>query len=288
MTSKKPKRLHKQARDRKPRKDQIERMETRRFLKSDRWEEWRKLETDQKKGVPPPQPQKPFPEDAKLISLISPEKLTVGRMPLIEAIRSRRSRRAYTEQPFTLEELSFLLWATQGISKITPHDVSEDLYKALSRSRAVLRTVPSGGARHPFETYLLVNRVTGVEPGLYRYLPLENKLCLLSADPELTRKAHEANYEQYVENSAVTFIWTAVPYRTEWRYGILSPKLIAQDSGHMCQNLYLACEAIGAGTCAVGAYDQEKMDKVLGVDGKEEFTVYVAPAGKVRNPVGPR
>ena len=83
MTSRKPKRLHKQARARRPRKDQIERMEThRRFLKSDRWEEWRKLETDQKKGVPPPQPQKPFPEDAKLISLISPEKLTVnGRLP---------------------------------------------------------------------------------------------------------------------------------------------------------------------------------------------------------------
>lgn len=238
--------------------------------------------------MPPPQPQKPFPEDAKLISLISPEKLTVGRMPLIEAIRSRRSRRTYTEQPFTLEELSFLLWATQGISRITPHDVSEDDYKALVRSRAFLRTVPSAGARHPFETYLLVNRVTGVEPGLYRYLPLENKLCLLSGDPELTKKAHEANFEQYIENSAVTFIWTVVPYRTEWRYSILSPKVIAQDSGHMCQNLYLACEAIGAGTCAVGAYDQEKMDKVLGVDGKEEFTIYVAPAGKVKNPVGLR
>jgi SagB-type dehydrogenase family enzyme len=285
VTSKKPKLLHPQTRGRKPRRDQTESMEAhRRFLKSDRWDEWRKLETDQRKGVSPPQPQKPFPENAKLIPLVSPEKLTIGRMPLIEAIRHRRSRRVYTDESFTLEELSFLLWATQGISRITPHDVSKDLYKALARSRAVLRTVPSGGARHPFETYLLVNRVVGVERGLYRYLPLENKLCLLSADPGLTRKVHEANYEQYVENSAVTFIWTAIPYRTEWRYSILSPKCIAQDSGHMCQNLYLACEAIGAGTCAVGAYDQEKMDKVLGVDGEEEFTIYVAPAGKVKSP----
>ena len=287
VTTNKPKRPHPQAHGRKPRKDHTKHMEIyRRFLKSDRWEEWRKLETDQRKGVPPPLPQKPYPEDAKLVSLVSPEKLTIGRMPLIEAIRRRRSRRVYTEQPFTLEELSFLLWATQGISKITTHDVGEDLYKALTLARTVLRTVPSGGARHPFETYLLVNRVTGVEPGLYRYLPLENKLCLLSADPELARQTHEANYEQYVENSAVTFIWTAIPYRTEWRYSILSPKLIAQDSGHMCQNLYLACEAIGAGTCAVGAYDQEKMDKVLGVDGKE-FTIYVAPAGKAKSPVEP-
>jgi SagB-type dehydrogenase family enzyme len=295
VTGKKPKRLHEQAHRGKPRRNLTEHMEAhRKFLKSDRWEELRKLDTDQKRGVPPPSPQKPYPENAKLISLVSPEKLTIDKMPLTEAIRNRRSRRVYTDEPFTLEELSFLLWATQGvsarpsISKITPRDMTEDTYKFLAHTHAVLRTVPSGGARHPFETYLLVNRVTGVKPGLYRYLPLENKLCLLSADPELTRKVHEANYEQYVENSAVTFIWTAIPYRTEWRYSILSPKIIAQDSGHMCQNLYLACEAIGAGTCAVGAYDQKKMDKVLGVDGKEEFTIYVAPAGKVKSPVRSR
>ena len=289
MTGKKPKRLQKQARDRKPRKDQTERIKIHReFLKSDRWDEWRKLKTDQRKGVPPPPPEKPYPKDAKLISLVSPEQLTIGKMPLIEAIGRRRSRRVYTDEPFTLEELSFLLWATQGISKTTPRDVSEDPHKASTAARAVLRTVPSAGARHPFETYLLVNRVKGVEPGLYRYLQLENKLCLLSVYPELTKKVHEANFEQYVEKSAVTFIWTAIPYRTEWRYSMLSPKAIAQDSGHMCQNLYLACEAIGAGTCAVGAYDQRKMDKVLGVDGEEEFTIYVAPAGKVKNPVESR
>jgi len=289
VTSKRSKRLHPKASAGTPRKDQAGHVETnRRFLKSDRWDEWRKIQTDQRKGVLPPQPQKPCPKDAKLIALAYPEELKIGRMPLIEAIKRRRSRREYTGEPFTLEELSFLLWATQGVSKITARDVGEDLQKALARSRATLRTVPSGGARHPFETYLLVNRVKGVEPGLYRYLPLENKLCLLSADPELTKKAHEASYEQYVKDSAVTFIWTAIPYRTEWRYSILSPKLIAQDSGHMCQNLYLACEAIGAGTCAVGAYDQERMDMVLGVDGKEEFTIYMAPAGKVKNLAGPR
>ena len=262
----------------------IELMETyRKFLKSDLWEEWRKLETDQKKGVPAPSPQKPYPEDARLIDLVAPRDLTVGKMPLIEAIKRRRSRRKFTEEPLALEELSFLLWATQGISKITNRDVSEDVRDALARSRATLRTVPSGGARHPFETYLLVNRVNGLEPGLYRYLPLEHKLCVLSANTELTEKVHEACYEQYVKNSAITFIWTAIPYRTEWRYSMLSPKIIAQDSGHLCQNLYLACEAIGAGTCAIGAYDQEKMDRVLSVDGKEEFAIYVAPVGKIKS-----
>jgi SagB-type dehydrogenase family enzyme len=122
--------------------------------------------------------------------------------------------------------------------------------------------------------------VNGLQPGLYRYLPLENKLYFIFSDDNLAERVHEATYESYVKGSAVTFIWTVIPYRTEWRYSILSPKIIAQDSGHMCQNLYLACEAIGAGTCAIGAYDQEKMDHAIRVDGKEEFAVYVAPVGK--------
>jgi SagB-type dehydrogenase family enzyme len=245
----------------------------RKFLKSDRWEEWQKIKTDQRKGVPAPLPQKPYPKGAKLIALVSPEDLTVGKMPLIEAIKRRRSHRKFTEEPLTLEELSFLLWATQGIT-------TKETLSPSTLSRGTFRTVPSGGARHPFETYLLINRVNKLQPGLYRYLPLESKVCFLYADAKLTEKVHEACYEQYVKNSAVTFIWTVIPYRTEWRYDIISPKIIAQDSGHLCQNLYLACEAIGAGTCAIGAYDQEKMNLVLRVDGKEEFAIYVAPVGK--------
>lgn len=239
----------------------------RRFLKSDLWDKWRTLETDQRKGVPAPPPQKPFAEDAELIDLIAPNDLKVGKMPLIEAIKGRRSHRKYTNEALTLEELSFLLWATQGTQRVVGHNV--------------LRTVPSGGARHPFETYLLVNKVNRIEPGLYRYLPLNHKLCFISADSVLSEKIHDACFNQYVNNSAVTFIWTVIPYRTEWRYSILSPKIIALDAGHLCQNLYLASESIGVGACAIGAYDQEKMDRILSLDGKEEFAIYVTTIGKI-------
>lgn len=248
-------------------------METyRKFLKSDLWEEWEALETDQKKKIPPPLSQKPYPEGATLIDLVAPEDLTVGQMPLIEAINRRKSRRKYTADPLTLEELSFLLWATQGVRQI------------MHGGSRIYRTVPSGGARHPFETYLIVNRVNGLEPGLYRYLSVEHKLCFLSAaDAGLAEQVDKAVYEQtFAVSSAVVFVWTVIPYRTEWRYTIVSPKLIAQDSGHVCQNLYLASEAIGAGTCAIGAYAQDKMDAILGVDGEEEFAVYVAPVGKIK------
>jgi hypothetical protein len=136
-------------------REKTESMENyRKFLKSDRWEEWRKIETDQRKGVPAPPPQKPHPKGARLISLVSPEDLTVGKMPLIEAIKRRRSHRKFTEEPLTLEELSFLLWATQGVA-------AKETFLPFHAQfpRGTLRTVPSGGARHPFETYLLINRV---------------------------------------------------------------------------------------------------------------------------------
>ncbi len=246
----------------------------REFLKAYLWSEFSNFDTDQKKGLPPPPLEKPLPEGAILIDLIPPEEFTVGQIPLVEAIQRRRSCRQYSQEALTLEELSFLLWATQGVSKT-------DTGGILFRGSAALRTVPSGGARHPFETYLLVQRVTGLERGLYRYLPLRHKLCLLHPYRELAAMI-EARWgtQGFIMRSAVIFIWTVIPYRTEWRYAAVSAKLIAQDSGHLCQNLYLASEAIGAGACAVGAYDQRVVDELLGVDGEEEFAVYMAPVGK--------
>jgi SagB-type dehydrogenase family enzyme len=148
--------------------------------------------------------------------------------------------------------------------------------------RRRFRTVPSGGARHPFETYLVIRRVEGLEPGLCRYLPLEHKLYFLGPLAERQALLDAAwDGRRMLEQSAVVFLWTALPYRTEWRYTIVAHKIIAQDSGHLCQNLYLACEAIGAGTCAVGAYTQAAVDALLGVDGEEEFVIYMAPVGTV-------
>ena len=254
------------------------------FLKADRWGEWENQITDQRKGIKPPVNQKPFPQGATLIDLVSPGNLTLGQMPLIEAMRRRRSRRNYTDEPLNLEELSFLLWATQGVDQEETQSYREWLAGVIGWSvsdiPALMRTVPSGGACHPFETYLVVNRVQGLEPGIYRYLSVEHKLLFLEGGPAFETKA-SASLPPMLKRSAVVFLGTAIPYRTEWRYTIVAPKLIAQESGHICQNLYLACEAIGAGTCAVGAYDQKKMDELLGVDGEDEFTIYVAPVGKV-------
>lgn len=239
--------------------------EMRKFLKSDRWEEWRHSDYDQKRKVPAPPVQKPAPEGAARIDLPAAASLPLGQTPLVEAMRRRRSHRSFTDKPLSLEELSFLLWATQGLNGDRPN----------------FRVVPSGGARHPFETYLFINRVTGLEPGLYRYLAQEHQLCLLRSNPDMSAQVAEACNHDFAGNCAVTFLWSAIPYRTEWRYSFLSAKLIALDAGHVCQNLYLACEAIGAGTCALDAYDQNKLDAFLGLDGVDELAIYAAPVGKV-------
>lgn len=238
------------------------------FLRADLWSQFDTMETDQKKRLPAPAVQKPFPGDAELIPLVPPEEFQIGQTALVEIIRNRRSRRIYKEASLSLEELSFLLWATQGVRQIINDGVT------------TLRTVPSGGARHPFETYLAVLRVNELQKGLYRYLPLEHQLLFLRTVVDFEEKLKNA-CSDFAHKSAVVFAWTAIPYRTIWRYNLLAPKLIAQDSGHVCQSLYMACGAIGAGACAVGAYNQNEMDALLGVDGKDEFTVYCAPVGKV-------
>ena len=87
----------------------------RQFLKNDAWEQWETIERDQKMGVQPPRMQQPYPPQATLVDLIAPEAFSDINMTLIDAIGRRRSCREFTDEPLTLEELSFLLWATQGV-----------------------------------------------------------------------------------------------------------------------------------------------------------------------------
>lgn len=227
--------------------------------------------TDQNRGVDSPPIQKPYADNAVITELSKPNALkNIPDIRLSDAIKNRKSRRAFLNKPITLDELSFLLWATQGIRKIIDHGHA-------------YRTVPSAGCRHALETYLCVLNIESLEEGIYRYLPLEHRLLFEFTEDRLKEKIVEAAYRQpYPGKAAVTFLWTAIPYRMEWRYDLAAHKVIAIDAGHACQNLYLACEAISAGTCAIGAYDQEAIDRLLRIDGIDEFTIYLAPVGKVK------
>ena len=254
-------------------KDEIEK--GRKFLKAADYEELEEkfgdLETDQQSGIAPPPLQKPYPQDAALIDLIVPDNFSFDNTSLAQAIGNRKSHRNFSDAALSLEELSFLLWATQGVREIDPKKIWTK------------RTVPSGGARQPFETYIIVNRVDGLEPGVYRYLAIEHKLLHVSdaGDNQVEKIKLACHGQGFCAKSAVVFVWATIPYWTEWRYSIMSHKDIAIEAGHVCQNLYLACEGIGAGTCGIAAYDQKLIDSLIKVDGKDEFTVYLSPVGKV-------
>jgi len=245
----------------------------REFLKDNIRQQVDFSQTDQRRRVPPPPVETPFPANARRIRLKNIGELgNIGSIDLKRAIAQRESCRDYLDEPLTLDEISFLLWATQGVRL------------KLDAGHA-LRTVPSAGCRHAFETYLCVLNVEILERGIYRYLPLEHELLFEHSSEHLEQKIVRASLGQsFTGDAAAVFIWTALPYRMEWRYGLAAHKVIALDAGHVCQNLYLACEAIGAGTCAIAAYNQQEMDRLLCVDGEEEFTIYLAPVGKKQQP----
>jgi len=192
------------------------------------------------------------------------------RQDFITLLTGRKSSRVYTQQPISLLQLSFLLWATQGIKDIR------------GKSYATLRIVPSGGARHPFETYLLVQHVEGLQPGAYHYLPIGHQLEFLHPVEDLPATISLSLEEQsWAAKASVIFYWSFVAYRCEWRYGIWAHRPALIDAGHVGQNLYLACAALGLGTCAIAAFDLATCDNLFGLDGDEEFTVYAAPVGSI-------
>jgi SagB-type dehydrogenase family enzyme len=224
--------------------------------------------SDQQRGLPQPLLELPPSPGLPVFDLPRPEDLSVPPVDLRTAIERRRSVREYIREPLSPDELSFLLWCTQGVRQV-------------SGTFWTIRTVPSAGSRHAFETYLLLNDAEGFDPGLYRYLALTHRLQLVDRDPTVAHRITAACFDQqFILKSGVTFIWTAVPYRMTWRYGERGYRDLHLDAGHVCQNLYLAAEAIGCGVCAIAAFEDDMMNAILGIDGSDQFVIYLATAGK--------
>jgi len=228
--------------------------------------------SDQEKGLPQPPLELPPDPGVPLIPLPDPKTLMMPEMDLRTAIDHRQSIRLYRDEPLSLEELSYLLWCTQGV-------------KAVTKRPSTLRTVPSGGARHAFETYLMVRAVRGLEPGIYRFLAIEHALQVVRPGAQTVQDITDlCGGQNMVKLSAVTFIWTAVPYRMIWRYNQRAYRGLFLDAGHVCQNLYLAAEPIDCGVCAINAFFDDEFNAYLGFDPEQQFVLYCASLGK--NPTG--
>jgi SagB-type dehydrogenase family enzyme len=224
--------------------------------------------SDQQKGLPQPPLELPFDVAVPIIDLPDPHALNIPDITLQEAINRRHSIRLYRDEPLSMQELSYLLWSTQGV-------------KAVTARPCTLRTVPSGGARHSFETYLMVRSVAGLEPGIYRFLAIEHKLLPVMHGQDIpAQMARMCKGQKMVELSAVTFIWAAVPYRSVWRYRQRAYRGLFLDAGHVCQNLYLAAEAVDCGVCAINAFEDDDLNAYLGFEAEQQFVIYCASLGK--------
>ncbi|CAD5245256.1 SagB/ThcOx family dehydrogenase [Thermococcus camini] len=191
--------------------------------------------------------------------VVLPEPRLTGEMSVEEAIAKRRSIRSYRNEPLTLEQLSQLLWAAQGIT-----------------DRRKYRSAPSAGATYPFEVYVVVGNVEGLEPGIYRYDPFNHTLVLVRKG-DWRRALQKAALDQsWVGRAAVDIVLVAYYSRTTSYYGERGVRYVHMEAGHIGQNIYLQATALNLGTVAVGAFYD---DQVAGVVGTEGVPLYIFPVG---------
>jgi SagB-type dehydrogenase family enzyme len=186
-------------------------------------------------------------------------------LSLEKAIETRRSIRDYTDEALSLEELSRLLHAAQGITA----------------QRRGFRAAPSAGALYPIETYAVVHEVAGLERGLYHYSVADHTLEQLRAE-NLRRTIVVAGIGQDMLGQAqVCFVLSAFFQRLRWKYRERTYRYALLEAGHIGQNLYLAATSMGLGACAVGAFLDDELNNLLELDGQQEAALYMMSVGQI-------
>ncbi len=209
-----------------------------------------------------PETYKSYPE-CKLIDL--PEPRPASTMSLSKALARRKSVREYSKTQLTIQELSYLLWATDGVSH--------------SGHGYEFRTAPSAGALYPVETYIVANRFSDLPQGVYHYSVKKHALEEIDEGDYSERIASAALDQPMCAGAPVVFIWTAVFERAKWKYKQRAYRYVYLDAGHMAGNLALAAASMGLGSCQVAALYDEEVNKILGVDGADESVIYMSVVG---------
>ncbi|TAK36670.1 MAG: SagB/ThcOx family dehydrogenase [Chloroflexota bacterium] len=201
--------------------------------------------------------------DTPRVSL--PEVTGYAGLSVEEAIRRRRSSRDYTGTPLTPDQLSLLLFAAAGVTR--PHEA--------------LRAAPSAGAQHPLELYVVVHNVADLSPGVYHYRPLDHALDVLKkGDFRLAMLAASGGQDQASTACAVLVV-TGVFQRSRWRYRDRAYRYVLLDAGHLGENVYLQATSLGLGVCGIGAFWDDDVNALVGVDGREEAALYLISVGSV-------
>jgi SagB-type dehydrogenase family enzyme len=190
-----------------------------------------------------------------------------------EVLEARRSVRSYTDEPVTLEEVSQLLWAAYGIT-YTREGLPDFI-------RGGFKTAPSAGARYPLEIYLVAGNVKGLLPGIYWYVP-EGHVIHRLTDGDVRIDLQAACLSQaFAGKAPISIVWSAVYERCTEKYGDRGrDRYVCMDLGHSAQNVYLQCGSLGLGTCAIGAFSDDSLKKLIGMT-EEEVPLYVMPVGRL-------
>ena len=200
------------------------------------------------------------------VALSTPQ--TTGGATIWDVMAKRHSVRRFQDRPLSEPELSQLLWAAQGITR--------------QAEGYAFRTAPSAGALYPVETYVVIHSVEGLAPGVYHYAVESHELEQLQAGDYRTEVARAALDQGMAARANVVFIWTAIFQRCKWKYMQRAYRCCYLDAGHVVQNVALAAVALGLGSCQVAALYDDEANALLGVDGKEESTIYMTVVGRPR------
>lgn len=179
-----------------------------------------------------------------------------------EAIRYRRSQRDFTDEPVSLEKISQLLWAGQGITQ------------------GIKRTAPSAGATYPLTLYLVVGEagVQKAASGIYQYIPTSHSLVLKKEGDFREKIASACLNQTFIQKAPVIIVIAAKYEKTTGRYGERGIRYVHMEAGHVGENIYLQAEALDLGTVVVGAFLDVDLAQVLSLP-EEQIPLYVMPVG---------
>jgi SagB-type dehydrogenase family enzyme len=190
---------------------------------------------------------------------------SIKSLSVADALTKRKSVRHFTGEDISKAELSYLLWASGGLQR--------------TERGHEFRTAPSAGALYPLESYLVVSQVSDLPRGLYHYVVKAHALEELRLRDLGHDVATAALNQKMCLEAAVVFIWTAIFYRSKWKYEQRAYRYIYLDAGHTAENLALAATSIGLGSCQIGALFDDEVNRIVDVDGTGESVVYMSVVG---------
>ena len=201
-----------------------------------------------------------------LLTVDLPQAEISSNMSVDEAIQNRRSVRCFSTTSLTLQDVSQLLWAAQGITD----------------SERNFRATPSAGHVFPMEVYLVAGNgsVQGLEAGIYHYNPFNNTLEKIVDGDQRYNLSQAAHQQEWVYEAPISLVITGDYLKMEDKYpeGNISTRFVDMEAGHIGENIYLEAVSRGLGTVAIGSFYDNQMINLLKLP-SNETPLYIYPVG---------